>query len=296
VYTLPARHLSHLAPLLAQALGFFEAEGLDVQIVEMESRVAQAGLLSGEVGYDGRAGANLFLAARTGQIQAAMFLQRTSPTGLVAQPGLRTIGDLRGGRVYVSGVGTAGHVLARAAIRRGGLDPNGDLDIVYGSSDAGRIAALESNQAQAIAIAQPIDTQLTRQGNSLLADAVSLGLRFPVTGVVVARTRFAERPDEVRRVLRAVLRAQAFTREQPDAAAGYAAELTGVDRDLARGEVERLIHSSAPQGELSAAELREFFELHVAEGQDIGLDVESVRFADLYEYTPLRQARADLGR
>src|SRR5581483_6757148 len=123
VFSIPGRQLFQLSPLLAQDQGLFREEGLDATVIEMETRQALSGLITGEVGYDGRMGSNLFLAARTGEVRAAMFLHALAPWRLIGEPDVRDVAALRGARVTASNPGSAGYLLTRAALRRAGLDP-----------------------------------------------------------------------------------------------------------------------------------------------------------------------------
>lgn len=295
VFALPGRQLFQLSPLLADDRGFFRDEGLAVEPIEMGTRERLGGLLSGEVDYEGGVGTTLFLAARTGEVKVAMFVHGQAPWRLIGQPDVRTIADLRGARVMVTNPGSAGNLLTRAALRRAGLDPDRDLDIQISSSESARQAALETGQVRAANVAVPFDAQFVRRGFTVLADGLELGLDLPITGVVTTPGKLASRPDEVRRVLRAMLRAQQFIRSQPRETVEVAARLFDLDPDLVAGELDRLVRTYAPGGELSDAQLRRFFELNLAEGVDLEVRIEDVRFDTLYDYGPLRQARAELG-
>jgi ABC-type nitrate/sulfonate/bicarbonate transport system substrate-binding protein len=296
VFSLPGRQLYQLSPLLAEDQGFFRVEGLDPTLIVMAERERLGGLLSGEVGYDGGIGSTLFLAARTGELRVAMFLHGRAPWRLLGQPDIPDVAALRGGRVMVSSPGSAGNLLARTALRRAGLDPERDVELMISSSETGRQAALETEQVQAANVAVPFDSMMVRRGHTILADALEMNLDLPITGVTVTPARLASNADEVRRVLRAILRAQQFIREQRDETLEFAARAFEIDRELLAGELDRLVSTYAPDGELTDAQLRRFFELNLGAGVDLGVRLEDVRYGELYDYTALRAARRELGR
>jgi len=137
---------------------------------------------------------------------------------------------------------------------------------------------------------------MVRRGHSILADALGMNLDLPITGVTITPARLASNADEVRRVLRAILRAQQFIREQRDETLEFAARAFEIDRELLAGELDRLVSTYAPDGELTDAQLRRFFELNLGAGVDLGVRLEDVRYGELYDYTALRAARRELGR
>ena len=296
VFSIPGRQLFQLSPLLAQDQGLFREEGLDATVIEMETRQALSGLITGEVGYDGRMGSNLFLAARTGEVRAAMFIHALAPWRLMGQPDVRDVAALRGARVTASNPGSAGYLLTRAALRRAGLDPDRDVELSYTSLEPARLAALDTGQVRAATLAVPFDAMMAGRGYPILADAMEMKLDLPITGLTATPARLASRPDEARRVIRALLRAQQFIRERRDEAVDYAARAFELDRALVASELDRLLGTFAADGEISAAQLRQFFELNEAEGVDLEVRLQDIRFEDLYDYTALRAARRDLGR
>jgi NitT/TauT family transport system substrate-binding protein len=219
VFALPGRQLYQLSPLLAEDQGFFRAEGLDVVLPVMADRERLGGLLSGEVGYDGGIGSTLFLAARPGELRVAMFLHGRAPWRLLGQPDVPDVAALRGGRLMVSSPGSAGNLLARTALRRAGLDPDRDVELSYTSLEPARLAALDTGQVRAATLAVPFDAMMAGRGYPILADAMEMKLDLPITGLTATPARLASRPDEARRVIRALLRAQQYIRERRDEAA-----------------------------------------------------------------------------
>ena len=295
VFALPGRQLFQLSPLLAEDKGLFRDEGIQATVIELGNRERRGGLLSGEGEQDRGGGSTLFRAARTGEAKAAMFVHGLAPWRVIGQPDVRSAADLRGARVMVSNPGSAGNLLARTALRRAGLDPDRDLDIIIALSESARLAAVETGQVKAANVAVPFDVMLMRRGYTVIADGLEMGLDLPITGVVATPAKLANRPDEVRRVLRAFLRVQQFIRENRAETVEFAARAFEVAPDLGDSELDRLVRTDAPSGELTDAQLRRFFELNQAEGVDLEVRIEDVRFNNLCDYTSLRQARTELG-
>jgi ABC-type nitrate/sulfonate/bicarbonate transport system substrate-binding protein len=218
------------------------------------------------------------------------------PNRLVGQLDVPDLAAARGGRLVVTSPGSPGNLLARAALRRAGLETGRDVELMVTESDAARLAMLETRQAQGAMISVPFDAMLIHRGYPVIADALELNLDLPITGVVTSVAKLKDSPDEVRQVLRAILRAQQFIRERREETVAYAAEALSLDPQLVAGEMDRIIRTYAPNGEIAEAQYRRFFELNFAEDVDLGIQPEHVPYPDLYDYTALRAARRDLGQ
>ena len=104
----------------------------------------------------------------------------------------------------------------RMMIRQAGIDPDKEIKILALGSDAARLTA-------------PADTQMETQGYRILARAYEL-FSFPYLGLGTHTRKIKEKPAEIRRVIKATIRANRFIRDNRDKA---------VRTLIARGKVER---------------------------------------------------------
>ncbi|MFT3814640.1 MAG: ABC transporter substrate-binding protein [Acidovorax sp.] len=168
--------LYNLPLLVAQRLGFFEAEGLQVAIHDYPGgsfalQAMQAGaaaLCAGAYEH------TLRLQARGEGVQAFVLQGRAPQFALGvsrrALPQYQGWGDLKGRRVGVSSPGSSTHLAASIVLARAGL-AEGDVGFVGVGSGEGALAALRSGQVHALCHVDPLMTLLEQQGEvRLVAD------------------------------------------------------------------------------------------------------------------------------
>ncbi|MBV7541776.1 ABC transporter substrate-binding protein [Acidovorax sp. sic0104] len=166
--------LYHLPLALADQLGYFRAEGLDVTV-----RDFSAGALAAQAVQEGAAdvcaGAfehTLRQQAR-GQAYRSLVVQGRAPQlalGVSQRsfPGFKEVGDLEGRRIGVSSVGSSTHLAASLLLGRVGLAPK-DVSFVAVGTGTAALNALRSGQVHALCHADPIMTLLEQKADTRIA-------------------------------------------------------------------------------------------------------------------------------
>ncbi len=205
---------------VAEAQGYFEAEGVQVRVQECFSgqRCIQQ-LFDGKAQLATVADMPMVFHSfeRADFSVLATIASSTRDTKLLARKssGISAAGHLAGKRVATAR-GSSAHYFLDAYLLFNGVDPT--QVTVVGLPPEQVTAALESRQADAVAMFEP---WAWRAAHALGADALLLpGPRIYTTtfNLVADRRILAAREYELVRVLRAVERAERFIREQPDAA------------------------------------------------------------------------------
>lgn len=172
--------LYHLPLVLADQLGYFRAEGLDVTV-----RDYAAGALAQQAVQDGAADVCAGAFEHTlrqhalGQAYRSLVLLGRAPqlalgVSLRSVPGYKDLGDLEGRRIGVSSVGSSTHLAASLVLARAGLGPR-DVSFVGVGSGVGAMNALRSGQVHALCHADPIMTLLEQKADTrIVADMRSL--------------------------------------------------------------------------------------------------------------------------
>ncbi|HCL86668.1 MAG TPA: ABC transporter substrate-binding protein [Comamonadaceae bacterium] len=171
--------LYQLPVLVAQALGYFEAEGLDVQIVPQPSGAqAVQSFMVGEAdvccaGYEHVVRGQL----RGNDWRSLVLLARAPQLALMAQARWGSgdaLARVRGLRVGVTAPGSSTHYLASLWLQGAGLDP-GRVTFVPVGEGAGAVEALRQSRVHALCHADPVLTLLEQRANvRVLADTRSL--------------------------------------------------------------------------------------------------------------------------
>ncbi len=172
--------LAYLPLTVAEHLGYFAAEGLELDIQEVPSLV-RAQQLASSGAADMVTGwiENTLALQPKGQLFQAFVLMGRAPQialGLSPKtmPNAKSLADLAGKKVGIMAPGTPSHTVAHAALSRAGLRL-GDMGFVSVGTPAGALAALRAGQIDAISYTDPLITQLEQRGElRVMADTRTL--------------------------------------------------------------------------------------------------------------------------
>lgn len=201
--------MSFLSGGVAKYKGFFKEEGLDAELVQITANVSIAALAAGNVDY------NLILqSVVTGNLRGlpikvvGILIERPNHV-IVVNPKVKTFADLRGRKIAVSSFGSLTDILARLTAEHFKLNPKQDVQFVAAGSGSGRIAQLDSGYVDAAVVTPPSDLIAESRGFKSLVRTGDI-LVFPVNGVGVSEQKLKNNRTEVKRVLRALLKANRF--------------------------------------------------------------------------------------
>jgi NitT/TauT family transport system substrate-binding protein len=201
--------MSFLSGGVAKYKGYFKDEGLDVELVQITANVSIAALASGNIDY------NLILQSvvtanlRGLPIKVAGILIERPNHVFVANPKLARFTDLKGRKIAISSFGSATDILARLTVEHFKLNPQKDVQFIAAGSSSGRLAQLESGLVDAAVVSPPSDQVAEARGFKTLVRTRDV-LLFPVNGVGVHEQKLRNNRPEVKRVLRALLKANRF--------------------------------------------------------------------------------------
>ena len=232
-------NMPNLTVAMAHQKGFFKEENLDVEIIRMNPNVAITALATGDVDY-----CQLFGAVVGGAIAGlpvrivAGFLDNW-PMTLIAQPEFKSLKDLRGRTLGISSFGATPDVAARLMMKQAGIDPEKEIKVLALGSDAARLTALKQRLVDVIVVSPPADAQMEKQGYKILARAYEL-FNFPYLGLGTHMGKIKERPDEIRRTIKATIRANRFIRDHRDEAVRTLIAWGKVEREFAYASYDAL--------------------------------------------------------
>jgi NitT/TauT family transport system substrate-binding protein len=201
--------MSFLSGGVAKYKGFFKEEGLDTELVQISANVSVAALAGGNVDY------NLILqSVVTGNLRglpikvAGILIERPNHV-MVVNPKITRFADLRGKKIAISSFGSATDILARLTVEHFKLNPQKDVQFIAAGSGSGRLAQLESGLVDAALVSPPSDHVAESRGFKSLVRTGDI-LLFPVNGLGLHEQKLKNNRGEVKRVLRALLKANRF--------------------------------------------------------------------------------------
>ncbi len=165
------KNLLYYLPLtIAESLGYFKAEGLDVTIVDFAggSRALQA-VIGGSADVVSGAFEHTLNMQAKGQRLRAFVLQGRAPQIVLGvnpktMPNYKTVADLKGKKIGVSAPGSSTNVMANFVLAKAGLKPT-DVSIIGVGTGNGAVAAMRAGQIDAISNLDPVITLLQRSGD-----------------------------------------------------------------------------------------------------------------------------------
>lgn len=193
----------------AQALGFFKAEGLDVDSTRFDvTSQAVTAVVTGAVSVSSVTPDVAMLATIKGQGDVIIVSNEVRlPTwDLLVQPEFKTYADLKGKVLGVSQLQSASTLNLRQLLRKHGLK-DGDYTILQVGGSGKRYAAIQSKQIAGALITEPVNFEAMDAGYRKLGGVYEASV---VPSVVLAVTRTWAKANEKLLVgfLRAVYRAQ----------------------------------------------------------------------------------------
>src|SRR5678816_2939550 len=191
--------------VIAEEKGFFKAEGLNGIVVIMQNQVVVNGVVTRNVDYGGTF-SNFVGAALSGlPVRIVMSAMDGSDDYLVTSPNVKRVEDLKGKTFGISSFGGTPHSEAIAILRKYNLNPEKDVTFLQVGGSSARYMSLESGSIQAAMIVPPFNHMAKKRGfNQLLGfnDVMSM----PVGGLAVHTQRMKEKPDEIVKMIRALIK------------------------------------------------------------------------------------------
>jgi NitT/TauT family transport system substrate-binding protein len=283
-------NMPNLTVAVAQKKGFFKEENIDAEIIRMNPNVAITALSTADVDYCQLFGAVVAAALAGLPVRIVAGFLDNWPMTLIAQPEYKSLKDLKGKTLGVSSYGATPDVGARMMLRQIGLDPEKEIKVLVLGSDAARITALKQRVVDIIVISPPADAQMEQQGYKVLARAYEL-FSFPYLGLGTHLKKIKERPEEIRRAIKATVRANRFIRDNREEAVRTLMEWGKVESDYAYASYDALRNLFNADGGVPADGLRRVID-QARRNAKISREVAPPEVVDL---TFLRQAQAELG-
>src|SRR4029078_8110962 len=201
---------------LAQKRGFLKEEGFEAEVLRIAAAAGLAPLTNGDIDYSTGIGGTAIGGALSGvPIKVVACFVPAPVLALVSRPEIKSVQQLRGTTVAVLIFGGVAHFAARSIARHFGLDAEKDVKYLAVGPPGARFAALTQGLVDAAVLGTPLDFAARKQGYNVLARADEV-LVFPETGLVTGAIKIQDKPDEVKRMIRAGIKANRFIRTNRD--------------------------------------------------------------------------------
>jgi ABC-type nitrate/sulfonate/bicarbonate transport system substrate-binding protein len=213
---------TNLPTAVARGAGFFREEGLEVRPVILSSSgpIMMALLMSGQTDLVIAGAVAILRGISHGApvVGISGYLNRIS-YAIMGGKGLKTVADLKGKTIGITGVGGMGEFTVVEALRRNGLIKDRDFTVLnIEGGPAARMAALKTGKVHAVPFTWGQRVQAEAEGFTLLLDTREALPELPSTIVASTREFASSNPDKVVRFLRALGKAMELIRRDKDKA------------------------------------------------------------------------------
>jgi NitT/TauT family transport system substrate-binding protein len=275
---------------LAQKKGFFQEEGLQAEFIRINPTIALAALVSGEIDYYTVIGPAVAAAIRGLPVKVVACHMPRAPIALIARPEFKSVQELRGKTIGLNILGGALEVTARLIFKHFALDPDKDIKFLANGPLESRFAAVSKGLTAATLGSPPTDFLGKKMGFVVLARAHEL-FSYPVSGMVANVKKIREKPDEIKRVIKAGIKANGYIRQNRDGTISIMVEWLKVDKEMATATYESVLPVFSEDGSLPENGLRLLIE-EAKKQAKVEREVSPDEVADL---SILRQAQRELG-
>jgi ABC-type nitrate/sulfonate/bicarbonate transport system substrate-binding protein len=229
----PSMNTSVFCLIIAQKEGYLKEEGLDAQLLSIRGEIAIRTTLAGEVDFFTNAGSALAAAVRGVPVKIVTVFQDKPGWDLIAQPDIKSIAQLRGKNIAIMSPEGSLAVVAREILRKNGIDPAKDANLVTMGGDEVRFPALQTKAIHATLFNTATSIKAQKEGFTKLAVASDYA-NLIEGGLSTSNEKIKQAPEKISRFLRAALKGLNFFVTKRESALKYMMDaLRMPDRELA---------------------------------------------------------------
>jgi ABC-type nitrate/sulfonate/bicarbonate transport system substrate-binding protein len=281
---------SYISLPLGQKRGFLQEEGLQAEFIRMNPTVGLATLNSGEIDYYTSIGPGV-AAAIQGVPAKIVACYVPGPTAtLIARPEFKSVQDLRGKTIGINGFGDNLEIVGRMIFKHFGLDPDKEIKFLATGPTEARFAAMKQGLIAAALGGPPADFLGKKMGFVVLVRSYEL-FSFPVTGILASVKKIREKPDEIKRVIRAGIKANRYIHQNRGGTIQVFMEWLKIDKEMATATYDSVGKAFNEDGSLPEDGLR----LLIEEAKKAAKVSREIPLSDVADLTLLREAQKELG-
>jgi ABC-type nitrate/sulfonate/bicarbonate transport system substrate-binding protein len=269
----------------------FHEQGLDVEIILMSPALTVPAMISGDIDYFAGVGPGVVSASLSGMPFRAVWVSSDRVSySLVANPKFKSLQDLKGKKIGVTGsLGATNHVSLVIALEKLGLSQK-DFNILA-LPPTEMLRSLESGFLDAVSLNPPVLFMAQKKGFPAILDIGSL-VEMPGGGLTVLMKDIKAKPDEVKRVIRAMQSAKEIMRKSKEKSVELMMRILKMDRESAGATYDVFMRTLSVDGIPTRAGMDNLVRSIQAQGRFV--DKKSV-FADVADDRLAKEVAKELG-
>ena len=257
--------LGFLPTIVAEKKAFYAKHGIQSEHVLVPCAIATNALLSDDLDYAVCTGPGIAGAIKGLPIKLVMTTQDKLGYLLLVKANVQKLTDLRGKTIGISTFGSQLYLTTITLLRRYGMEPGKDINLIPGGDNNARIAAMDGGKVDAAFVSSPADIFGAKRGYKVLLwtrDHVPL----LQNAVVTTDKQLKAAPDKVKRTIKASIEALRFIREQPEESISVAAKWLKLDLATTRAAFENYLPCYSADGSLPDQALQDLIQYELDRG------------------------------
>jgi NitT/TauT family transport system substrate-binding protein len=286
----PSISIANLALFAAQQWKIFEQNGLDIESIQMRSQAANAASASGDIHYVAGVGPNSVAATlRDLPSKAVWFASEQLVYSIIARPEFKSLKELRGKRIAVTGLGGTSEVVMRIALEAVSENPKDFVIIGLGAPQL--MSGLESGSVEAANINPPFLYFAKRKGFRELLD-VGAHAQMPLGGLTASTASIQNRASELKRIIRSMQVARRMLLQSKEKSVDFIMRAIKVDRETAQDSFADYQKTSSGSGVPSREGMEQIIKSLQLLGQFTG---RKIAFEEVADARIAREVAKELG-
>lgn len=276
--------------VIAEEKGFFKSDGVNALIVIMQNAVVVNGVVARNVDYGGTF-SNFVGAAISGlPVRIVMSVMDGSDHYLVTGPKIKRVEDLKGKTFGISSFGGTPHSEAIMILRKYGMNPEKDVTFLQIGGSSSRYTALESGAVDAVMLVPPFNNFAKKRGFNQLLSFNEI-MNIPLGGLAVHNQKIKDKPDEIVKMIKAVLRATDYIRTRKNDILPFLESKWGIKEPDIRENIYREMVDLYSRDGISSEETMKNVVQLVRETRK---SKDDKSLADIFDWSFAKKAQAEL--
>jgi len=286
----PELNAQFLPLALGEKRGFFKEDGLQGEIIRINPTVALAALVSGELDYWTVIGNSVAAAIQGAPLRVLACYVPGSPSALIARPEFKSVQELKGRAIGLNTSGGALESVGRLIFKHFGLDPDKEIKFLPLGTNERRFSAMKQGLTAGTLGSPPLDFLGKKMGFVVLARAHEL-FSYPTSGVIASVKKIKEKPEEIKRVIKAGIKANRYVRQNRDDTIQFMMEWSKTDKEMTTATYESVLKLFNDDGGVPEKGLL----LVIDELKKLGKVEREIAPSEVADLSILREAQKEMG-
>ena len=276
---------------IARDLKYFQQQNLSAELIRVPANLAITAGISGDIDVLGSIGSAIRSIQRGTPLKVISVTLRRPLFFLVARPEYKSIKELKGKTLGIVTFGVSQHTTAKRMLALHGLNADKELTSIQIGEESVQLQALTGNSIQVAAISPPYAQIAKEKFGMNILETLTDKFASIQNGAAVNVKLLQERPDYIKRFLRARAQANKYFLEREKEASELLANIWKSDYKIANDSYRASKAAFTGSGIPSDEEIKEYLAL---DAQIIGL-AQPVPVAQVFDFTMQREINKELG-